>query len=103
MRKSLLALTAAACLAGAAQAAAGPRDLFTFEFFAAGPDRHIGTNLNTRHTDFRHYSDYYVTDGYLDPDLFTSCRESGARDEDGRPIRRIQCHGLTRRSSVPGR
>lgn len=92
MKKTLFTLAAAALLAGATPAAAAVNELFTFEFFAAGPTPIIGTDLNTHHTDFRHYNDYYVVDGYSDKTV--ACRETRVRDEDGNAVRRIRCHGL---------
>lgn len=93
MKKVTIALSAALVSLGATQAlAAGVNDFFRFEFYAAAPDRHIGTDTYRHHTDFQHYHDYYATDGYGDPKRHTSCREVRVRGEKD-TASRITCKG----------
>ena len=103
MKRFVIAVIAAAgATLGATQApAAGVMDSFRFEFFAAAPDVHIGTDTYTHHSDFRHYGDYYLQPGYRDPSSHTTCRETRVLDEDGRAIRRITCFGREGTTSVP--
>jgi hypothetical protein len=102
MKRLFVAAVAAGAIFGVSQAsAAGIMDSFRFEFYAAAPDLHIGTD-NYRHpSDFSHYGDYYLTPGYGDPRLHTSCRESILQDEDGATIRRIDCYERAGAGGVP--
>ncbi|MDP2620355.1 MAG: hypothetical protein Q8P46_09290 [Hyphomicrobiales bacterium] len=93
MKRLFIAVIAAGgAIFGPGQAsAAGIMDSFRFEFYAAAPDLHIGTDNYGHPSDFRHHGDYYLTPGYGDPQLHTSCRETRLQGEDGRTIRRIDC------------
>ena len=95
------AIAAGAVLGATPLSAAGLMDSFRFEYYAAAPDIHIGTDLYTHHSDFRHYGDYYRYRGYRDPQLNTTCRETRVQDENGRTIRRITCRGRQRATGVP--
>jgi len=102
-KRFLIAATIAAgsALGATPLAAAGVMDSFRFEFYAAAPDVHIGTDTYTHPNDFRHYGDYYLYPGFGDPQRHTSCVETRVRAEDGRTIGRITCFGREETTSVP--
>ena len=103
MKRLLIVVTAAAgAILGVQQASAvGIMDSFRFEFYAAAPDLHIGTDTYTHPSDFRHYGDYYLYPGYGDPQRNISCSETRVRGEDGRTVQRINCRGRGGAASVP--
>jgi len=102
MKKSLIAVAVASTVLGISQASAQDLGSFRLQFGAATASPE-GPAIHQHRSDFQHYDDYYILPGYGDPYRHTSCQETSARDEDGRPIRRITCFGRNGPTSDPAR